>query len=560
MTSEQSDPGVVDGLVFIEGMKTGFVQPMTRKTKKQIREEEQRRDSAPVSKLGTSVNDARWNQMKDQLTHLYRSRGSDEIRDISIYKRRFNDWHVVKNQGATRAARAKPKAPDLHANYQVLEDGEFDLHMHMCIELPDPLPFKRFEHHESVLKSVDDFIYGVFDSRNKGWKADIAGFLDADNNRSAASYHWRALSDQCHGVALLIRANLHAKAEMTLDNLLRSLTTVGDYKHPAFMVEFWRLCIRVQGAGGHIPKAKAMERLFAVMKQQQQEDNPVRRLVNSLSSVDGEDLRHVLRIGYVKAIRTMSVLIGDENVMVLDMLSFYCRFFSSRFVVKHNLLAKLQYVWWQTHDQHFGRGTANVAISYAYVYAAYYVLDEAYLAIGMARNLRDSLANALCRGGRLTWTLETEAFSFTSKTVASLHRQRARSTKDPYHYQKCCESMRSAIVKLEIGDRECRTRAAMLSKVLNRWLVEWERFDEAKEEALRTKRIEDSIPGKPCIKCARQKYCVACVRVIESGNERDEGCNDCWRPRSSLMCQRCAQRKESVGWKPSDKWVKVNRK
>ncbi|KAH8679489.1 hypothetical protein BGZ61DRAFT_590960 [Ilyonectria robusta] len=518
--------------------------------------------------------------MKEKITELYYDNGYQLrlVKDImwsiyqfgeqdrNAYNRRFKKWGISKNkntvgsQDRTRA-RAVHKAPHQRVQELVLAADEFDMHMHMTIEVPETLQFKQFEHHEVVLKSVDDFIYGVFDSGKEGWSADVTSFIDPDRKRCSATYHWRVLSDRCHSVALLIRANLHSKAEMTLENLFQNLATVDNYRHPAFMVEFWRLCIRIQGIDCHIPRANAMSRLFRVIKITQQVGSPVHRLISSLSSVDAKDLRNVLRIGYVKAIRTFSVLIGDENVMILDMLSFYCKFFTTAFLTRQTLIAKFDYVWHQTYELRLNNSTARVAIDYAFAYAAYYVIDAPYLAIGMAQTLRDTIANGPCLIGRLEWTLETEAFSFSSKIVAELHRQRANRAENwqaaSGDYSRCCASMQGAITKLEHGDRDCRTRAAMLSKVLNRWLVEWELQKEADEEALRTRRIEDSILGKPCTRCVRNQYCTKCACALENGKLRDEGCNRCKEHKLSRMCQKCAARQKNIGWKPSDKWLQV---
>jgi hypothetical protein len=56
--------------------------------------------------------------------------------------------------------------------------------------------------------------------------------------------------------------------------------------------------------------------------------------------------------------------------------------------------------------------------------------------------------------------------------------------------------MQGAIGKLEKGDVECRIRAALLSRALNRWFVEWDLLEEANMEGLRTRRIEDTIRAR----------------------------------------------------------------
>jgi hypothetical protein len=59
----------------------------------------------------------------------------------------------------------------------------------------------------------------------------------------------------------------------------------------------------------------------------------------------------------------------------------------------------------------------------------------------------------------------TLAFAFSAKAVAGFYRER----KENYW---SCWAMEYAIERLETRDRECRTRAVILSKTLSRWLRE----------------------------------------------------------------------------------------
>jgi len=55
-----------------------------------------------------------------------------------------------------------------------------------------------------------------------------------------------------------------------------------------------------------------------LVKEAQPDNHPLQLLATALGSADRTDLRHILRISYLKAIRTVTELIGDENAMGLD--------------------------------------------------------------------------------------------------------------------------------------------------------------------------------------------------------------------------------------------------
>jgi len=309
-----------------------------------------------------------------------------------------------------------------------------------------------------------------------------------------------------------------------------------------------------------------------ISETQDESSSPVSLLVASLSQIEPEHQRGALRIGYLKAIKTLVDLIGDENVMVLSMISFYSKFFATRHLARQTLIAKFEYVWHQTHREisHDNNvSTASINVGFQFAYAAYYVVDAPYVAFGMAGRLRDAAVGHEDLVGFATWGLAAEAFVFASRVIAELYRQRVgksgplESTGD--EYGKCCATLQGAIMLLANGDLECRIRAARFSRILNRWLMEWGMAQEAHDESLRSRQIEDSIPGKACRRCLRERYCNICsARALRTdlslgAIEADRliagsQCGRCKPERSSRLCQRCWFRQGTVGWKPKGKY------
>lgn len=255
-----------------------------------------------------------------------------------------------ESQGRKRTrGQRKPESPGQHitgdTSLSVLY--EFDFHRHTDSEAPQTslqLQPNMFLCHERVLHSVDSFIHGIFGSRKKSWSADTLGFVNGDGTRCPLTEIWRDISDQCHSVTVLVCSNLPDKAETSLDQLLQGLGDLFSQPHPALIAQFWRICLRLLSMDCHIPQAKPVDRLFALLLQSQtsttntstndNSPNPIQLLVDSLRRIDRSQLKDVLRIGYVKTILTLTQLIGDENVIALEMLTFYCRFFATRYLAR----------------------------------------------------------------------------------------------------------------------------------------------------------------------------------------------------------------------------------
>jgi len=420
------------------------------------------------------------------------------------------------------------------------------------------LSSNRYIPHEKVLASVDRFIHGIFGSRTEQWSANTTGFLDANGQQCPITQTWRTLPERCHSASILIRCQVNIKAETTLQRMFDELRAIGHLKHPGFIVYFWRLCLRLHGVDCHLPRIRPLDRLFALLLEcWPDRSSHVGLLVSSLRQVTRDELKHVLRIGYLKAIRTLTDLIGDENLIVLEMVSFYSRFFSAKFVLCQALISKFQRVWYQIYSSATttspqptsDEASKKIAIDYSYAYAAYYVCESPYLAFGIAENLRAATLPYLTEP--VTWTAEVEAFSFASNAIAKIHRQYVRGfggiSVARNEFAKCCDAMRLAIEKLQAGDRECRTRATVLSRDLHRWLSEWKQNDQANEEIIRYRRIRDSIPGNTCPACIRRRYCKGCSEALLQGitpgglgiEGPREGCRRCRPKRFPSLCQKC---------------------
>ena len=175
--------------------------------------------------------------------------------------------------------------------------------------------------------------------------------------------------------------------------------------------------------------------------------------------------------------------------MILHMWSHFFKYWERRLLAPSTLLRKFQHVWDMVHDRKGMKLHAEEAISvhYYYTYAAYYLGGtNSLLAENMMHDLFDRTARFFSMVPEPRWSLTTLAFAFSARISALIRRSEGDS-------ESCRRVMNVAIEKLRMGDRECVTRAAMLSSVLAKWLRQWDFLEESQMEDLRKARIRDSI-------------------------------------------------------------------
>lgn len=473
----------------------------------------------------------------------------------NTYKNYFKRWQLRKATEQHRpCCTPKPGIPYLEE--WALPIRELDLHLHMSMEIPRPLAPNRYSNHEVALASVDTFIYSIFDNKGGGWSADISNFIAQGAWPDNGESRWKTVCDRGHAVSSLIRVSANSKAESAFEQLLYELETSVDYLHPAFISEIWRLCLQMLGADGHIQNANAMKRMLEAVRNVKCKNKSIQgsiyRLFSSLCSIYSEhrsDIVHAIRICFAKTITTMTELIGDENIMVLNMVTFYCKFFDAPFILRNVLLAKLNYVRHQIHFSHPQDSYESILIEYTYVNAAYYIFDMPYVAKQTAESLRDRVGCRLSPHTSASWTIEPQVFSFCSKILAEIYRTRAKNASDEAEIlealSKCVTTMRNAIDTLQRGSVDWQIRAAEHSNSLSRWLRDWNLKSFAEEEWKLSLDIVSGIPGKLCYRCIRARYCWECAPRIRAGAQQKSGCPFCKEHKMTWLCQKCTLRQKS---------------
>lgn len=352
-----------------------------------------------------------------------------------------------------------------------------------------PISFERYRNQEQIIYSIDRYVHGIFDGRGSGWTANLTDFVNS-GARSSKIKEWQFLADQSYGASTLVNAKLPDQASKTLDQCLGGIKMAASHQDPSLMMKFWRICLEMRGIDGRGRRFNAVERLFSGLEETFSEtfgsESALSILIKSLRQVSSEDFKNTVRIGFEKTLRTMVLLTGDENAMILHMWSHYFKYWDVQFLSRPTFLLKFDLVWHKIHDKHRLGSEPAIAISYYYTYAVYYLGDSRELGEEMIRQLFIQTTRYLQSQQALRWTLPTLAFAFSAKIQATIERQYGR-------LDFCRAALNFAIETLMVGDRECRTRAMMLGQILARWERRWDLPNNAEWQLARVSLIRDGI-------------------------------------------------------------------
>lgn len=353
----------------------------------------------------------------------------------------------------------------------------------------------QYPHQERILSSLDCYIYKLFDAGGDGWTTDLLTFTQRQGSCENTIALWQELADQTYGASVLIRSGNMEQAETVLANFLDKLPQVARHDDPSIFVKFWRICLGLDGldkcTGGIFnAKARLLRRLQEIFSERDGGRHLLATMVTSLSEVPSADFRDTLRIGFDKTLRTITALVGDENAMILHMWSHFFKYWNKKSLDTGALFRKFQEVWMKVHDRNsVEHAEETISAHYYYAYAAYYLWKPRDFGETMVTQLFDRTERFFRSVDRPRWSLIALAFAFSARITALVHRSAGRR-------HLCKRVMNLAIEKLESGDRECMTRAAMLSGILAKWLEKWGHVEESQTESLRAAGIRSELEDR----------------------------------------------------------------
>lgn len=337
----------------------------------------------------------------------------------------------------------------------------------------------RFQ--EQVMLGLDRYIRAIFSPTGGRWSFNMFSFI-RDTGDTTTFIVWERIADQCTTIEDLVKQDFVGTAEYLMKDLLDSLPTSSRITDPSMLLQLWQACLKLLSIDEqNVFTYSTLSRFLDTIKEKlaaakrAQGDlatvvDPLQDVVDALASISRPEMKEAIRLATFKTAIALQETIGDENIMVLSMWSFYCRTWRTSERSRHTLLEKLEHVW-RTNLR--TRDADTVATSYYYTYAVHNISKD----VTKSANLAQVLVHNLETEGfsdEPTWGMRTLAFQVCSKLLARHHRscafvetvQQETVDKRFEYYQ----TMEKAINVLKQGDILCRVAAASMATTLGYWL------------------------------------------------------------------------------------------
>jgi hypothetical protein len=298
------------------------------------------------------------------------------------------------------------------------------------------------------------------------------------------SARWKQLADQCFGVSVLIQGSSVKQAFQTLDGIFQSLKLLAASSDLGIMVKFWPICHRLHGICTDINNYQLLYSFLCFFRELTKTyfgtEHPVFQLLDALSRVEWDAIIRTLQVGYLKSIHCMESIVGADHATVLRMWSNYIKYWDRQSLHQGVFTANFTRLLAMA-DAQFGKNSETAtSVLESFTYASFYNFDDPMLSRRLAKDLLERTINLPYTNGEYKWGITSQYFAFASKVLALLClRENRRDEGRDY--------LADAISRLELGDRECKTRAVMLAEDLEGWLTSWDDIYGA--ETLRHKRM-----------------------------------------------------------------------
>ncbi|EED14510.1 conserved hypothetical protein [Talaromyces stipitatus ATCC 10500] len=203
------------------------------------------------------------------------------------------------------------------------------------------------------------------------------------------------------------------------------------------------------------------------------------RLLHALCQMSHDTLMYTLRIGYLRSIHCLQMVVrSTHHLTILSMWVNYVKHWNKHETHHDVLAAKYDQLLRETRNRDPPDLKQEIAVLHGFSYFSYYSLKNDTLSMRLLVEMLDKCGQFLEDKNEYEWSFETQAFAFASKATAMLFEKKASHLAGSY--------LEKAILILERGDRECRTRAVALIEELILWCERTERHNQV--ESLREKQ------------------------------------------------------------------------
>ncbi|KAF4456174.1 subunit P of phosphatidylinositol N-acetylglucosaminyltransferase [Fusarium austroafricanum] len=314
---------------------------------------------------------------------------------------------------------------------------------------------------QSIMKFSEVYVYSLFDTLNFSSNLfDIVVPLGTPDYLSV----WQQISDECFGVITLLEEGDHIESRQTFIILCQRIKSILGSNDCGMIIFLWPICIRFQQAGLPLNNFTLLEAfldfLQVLARERYPAGHPIPGLLKILRQTPADERFNILKMGFLRTIHCLERRIGFGNAIVLSMWSKYLKRCDYHGLPASAITSRYDSVLQEARRSFTPTGTRTIEILHGYIYAAYYNANDDMLTWTLASEMVHLAESTELMSDQPSWCMATQGYALAAKLLHSLSEQTG-------HGNQGTVILSSAVARLESGDRECRTRAMMLTRILN---------------------------------------------------------------------------------------------
>ncbi|GKU07240.1 hypothetical protein FLAG1_10006 [Fusarium langsethiae] len=433
-------------------------------------------------KTGQGPTPEEWENVKDEIKTIYiddensleflmqkmREKGFGATR--KMYTNQFTIWSPEFNKNRNSAGTRPVPSSNGKRIRPRRYGGQVQSRSHLRNLRPHPSTDIQlsdgYTRHRAFLNSIEVYVYGLFDSSSLS--ADMFDII-VPAGSTDQSLAWQLIGDEFFGFTTLLERNQHAEAWQTYSIIGDRLDAiVGCENDYAMIIKLWPICIRLINASilyrsdwilsGFL---NYLRRLSMERYKQGTQDHPIPKLLTFLCQIPIGELLNVVQMGYLRTVHCLENRLAFGNALVLSTWSNYMKKCEHQALPADILISRYSTVLQAAKDSFTPTGTRTIEILHDYIYAAYYNAGDHQLTWNLALETINLARTPGLMGEQPTWCLAIQGYALAVKLMYIL--SPVMGLRD-----LAVAEMELAIERLGRGDRECHTRAVMLTGLLDR--------------------------------------------------------------------------------------------
>ncbi|CAJ0545134.1 Ff.00g086070.m01.CDS01 [Fusarium sp. VM40] len=314
----------------------------------------------------------------------------------------------------------------------------------------------------AVMNFAEVYVYGLFDTFS--FSSNLFDII-VPAGTPDHSMDWQLIGDECFGAVTLLAEGNHLESRRTFYILCERLRMIVGSNDWAMIIKLWPIFIRLYNTGLLLGDFSLLARFLHFFQRlalgAYPQNHPIPNLLNVLCRTPVKDFLNILQTGYLRTIHCLENRLGFGNAVVLSTWSNYMKKCNHQAIPADALTSRYHHVLEEAESSFTPTATRTIEILHGYLYAAYYNNNDSALTWDLSLKMVNLADSPELMGYRPEWCLATQGYAMAAKLLYDL-------SEDMGQGEAGTTILRSAIARLQQGDRVCRTRALMLNSMLGK--------------------------------------------------------------------------------------------